>query len=174
MLIVEGADLAGKTTLCQQLLKSLPDHVYSHYTRLPDGHDGFWHYVQSASKYHVQDRFHLSEVVYARVRGEETNLNLWYDLLDGLLKWHFQAFTVLLIPTDRSIAERWREGEMYEKHKVLEANHIFHELRNRADYYTGYDRSWGPRNVETILTCYNKWRRQCDSLRSSPYSVTLP
>lgn len=174
MLIIEGTDLAGKTTFCQKLLAHLPDHVYSHYTKLPFQHDRFWHYVQSASKYHVQDRFHMSEPVYTKVRGDKTPLNKWYDELDAVLKWHFCAYTVLLIPSERLIRHRWRAGEMYNIEQVLAANYVFHEFRNRADYVIGFDNDISNYEVEAVCAFYTTQMQKIEELKNSPYSVTLP
>ena len=101
MLILEGADLVGKTTLQKRLLELpaftargyLPDHMGV----LPDGFDPVWGYVDRASRRVVMDRFHLSQVMYdlhwrrqARVVDPDA-----YRFIDGKLA-ALGAFTVVL------------------------------------------------------------------------------
>lgn len=128
MLIVEGVDGVGKTTLCKRLLKALPTHVYSHFTRLPSQFDGYWGYVERASPRIVQDRFHLSEVVYANIReeapvyGPET-----LRLIEAKLR-QLGSFNVLLCADPYLIKERWTPDQLYDLGKTMTAADRFNQL----------------------------------------------
>jgi hypothetical protein len=130
MIIVEGADLVGKTTFCTGLLER--DYcqengmVYSHLSRLPPGWDHVRSYIERACRNVVQDRFHMSEPVYARVRGEETKLTPEkYRLVDAYLRTLGAVHVVIVASLESTIARRWREGEMYDLNKVIHANTLF-------------------------------------------------
>ncbi len=127
MLIIEGADLVGKTTLAQNMLKHAPlrdrGYVYKHFTRLPDGFHRFWGYVDNAVQRCVQDRFHMSEVAYAWARGDKKTYLTpeLYRLVEAHLAL-LGAFTVVVTADSNVIKSRWREGEMYDQELVLRVN----------------------------------------------------
>jgi thymidylate kinase len=121
MLIVEGPDCVGKTVLCQKLLERLPTHIYAHFTRLPDRFDYYWGYVERISGRVVQDRFHMSEVVYSHVLDRGSNLDAEkYRLLDGKLRT-LGAFTVLICAEHKLIESRWDNSQMFSLEKTLRA-----------------------------------------------------
>jgi len=129
MIIVEGPDLAGKTTLCERILEHMHRHGYPyvprHLSRLP--YCFLWqHYYNLISPFVVQDRFHLSEIPYAKVRGDVPILDSWsYQIVDGWLK-SVGAVQVVLIPTPEVLEARWRKDEMYTLEQVQEvrANYL--------------------------------------------------
>lgn len=138
MLIVEGADCVGKTTLCKALLCEYDlqsqGYVYSHFTRLPRGFDYYWGYVERMSRRIVQDRFHLSEIVYTQVRGEESPLTSELYRLVGAKLRLLGAYTVVITAAPDLIKERWEGGQqMYSLENVLKANELF----SRAWEYQG-------------------------------------
>lgn len=139
MLIVEGPDLAGKTTLCKKTLEYLTDHVYAHFSRLPKHFDYYEMYIDRMSRYIVQDRFHMSEIVYARVRNEEPNISHnRYRMLDAQAILH-GGFTVVLFASkpEDTLLTRWREGEMYDQDRVLLANRFFSQIAQSGCFH-GY------------------------------------
>jgi hypothetical protein len=141
MLIIEGPDMIGKTTLCKKLLKELNTtynmpHIYAHFSKLPKAWDFFWDYIQRMSRNIVQDRFHLSEIVYAHVcRYREGGTPLYpekYRLIDAHLRT-LGGVTVVL-----SAEAEWMEGQLHEKFhvreemfkadQIMEVNRVFHML----------------------------------------------
>lgn len=121
MLIVEGPDGVGKTTLCKKLLKGLPGHVYAHFTRLPPGFDYHWGYADRASRRVVQDRFHMSELAYAKARGERPMLDRHgYQLIDARLRL-LGAVTVVVTASAELVASRWDNSQMYSLDATLAA-----------------------------------------------------
>lgn len=141
MIIVEGADLVGKTTLCKKLVERLPGHVYAHFTRLPDSFDRYWGYHERASRGIVQDRFHMSEVAYAAMRGDLGSSGLTpevYRLVDARLR-RLGCMTVLLVAEPELLERRMREGEMYNISQILHVNAIFKEIIESRGGSLGYD-----------------------------------
>lgn len=135
MLILEGTDLTGKTTFAKQLLK-LPffeseGYVYQHLSKLPYGFDHCWHYKALASRRAIWDRFHMSEIVYAAVRHEDTKLYPErYRWVDGCLRL-LGALTVIITADESLLRGRMREGEMYTLDQILEVNRRFTEILYR-------------------------------------------
>lgn len=128
MLIIEGPDASGKTTLCHKLLKNLPRHIYAHFSRLPPKFDYYWDYQDRASRYVVQDRFHLSEIVYGPLNNRPTNLPPFqYKLVDGFLR-QFGAFTVVLLTDPELIDSRWDPTQMYDRQKTIAAAEKYAEV----------------------------------------------
>lgn len=128
MLILEGGDSTGKTTLAKRLLKELPRHIYCHFSRLPPAFDYYWDYCDRMSRYVVQDRFHLSELVYAKVRGVPTNLNPeTYRLVDAQLRV-MGAYVVKICAAQSLIEKRWDKTQMYSFDETLYANRLYDSL----------------------------------------------
>lgn len=76
MLVIEGPDMCGKTTLCHKLLadEDLQNYgfIYKHFSKPPPGFRSPYSYIRELNGAAVADRFHLSEVVYASVRGDKS------------------------------------------------------------------------------------------------------
>lgn len=144
MLIIEGCDGTGKTTLAQKLTKALSDlgHIYCHFTRLPDNFDRYWGYVERMSSRVVQDRFHLSEIVYSKTRGDKTQLcSETYRLIDAKLRL-LGSFTVLITADSKLIESRWeasRQSQMYGLEKTLKAAELYNEIGTPYGPFKNYD-----------------------------------
>ena len=140
MIIVEGPDGVGKTTLCKRLLTRLPQHIYAHFTRLPPAFDFFHMYLERMSRFVVQDRFHMSEVVYTAMRKEPANLlPETYRLIDAKLRL-LGGYTVLVCASDAIIRGRYHDGQMYTLEQTLDAAHRFYDIGQGGsgmdiDYY---------------------------------------
>jgi hypothetical protein len=140
MLIIEGADLLGKTTLCRRLLAELPGHEYAHLSRPDPGFDHFWGYMGRCSPQLVQDRFHMSEAAYAMATARGSMLTPEvYRLVDGQLR-SMGAYTVLLTAHDELLRRRCLEAdrpEMFDTDTIVRANGWFGKLSTpRATAYT--------------------------------------
>lgn len=170
MLILEGADLVGKTTLQRELLTWLPEYVPAHYTKLSHYHDRFHHYLRAANPYAIQDRFHLSEIAYANVRGDSTPLSQWLDILHSRLKYEYGAYVVLLIAKDNDLfKKRWRQDEMYSLRDVERANGEFKKLEDYADMIFVVDGKKPP-SLQWVIKGYKKWLYNLAQIRNGPYS----
>ena len=116
MLVVEGSDGVGKTVFCHALLKELESRgpwIYSHFGLLPIT----WRYPSSyfphMSKYLVQDRFHMSEIVYRKARGEPQELSSFaYSIVDAKLCL-LGGLTVILVADEQVIHYTFNPEETY-------------------------------------------------------------
>lgn len=147
MLIVEGADCLGKTTLCKRLIQDLHTigipATYSHLGKLPE----CWNYPASYKRLIrpcvVQDRFHMSEVAYREARGEDPRLTPWgYQLIDGWLR-AVGAVIVVVLAHDFVMHSRWHSNTLPQSHtykQVHAANAKFWEMtkEKHALGYPGY------------------------------------
>lgn len=139
MIVIEGTDLMGKTTMA----KSLWSHPrfqergceIQHLSRLPDGHDRCWHYVHRMNVNGIFDRFYLSEIAYANARGDA-----YKPFTDEHLRWvHAHAmihgvFTVMIVAESKSVIEgRYNREEMYNLDTIWDANLEFQKLTGYAD-----------------------------------------
>ena len=138
MLIVEGTDLVGKTTLCHRLLEQVrktelgDGHVYRHFTRLPKGFRFPQDYLTHAHRRTVQDRFHMSEIAYAFARGQDCSplCAEKYRVVDGYLRL-LPAVTVVVAAKPEVLEARYQQHvaagreEMYDILTVLNANQAF-------------------------------------------------
>jgi len=139
MLIIEGADLVGKTTLAKALTKQLNElgwpHVYQHLSRLPTcwREKTVGNYSRLMNAYAVRDRFHMSEPLYAAARGEEPMLSPGqYRSVDEEVKSH-GGYIIVVTADPELIERRYAEHaarEMYSLDKVLEVNEGFVAMAN--------------------------------------------
>lgn len=142
MLIVEGTDLTGKTTLCKKLQKMLnargEGHIYRHFTRLPDTFQFPVDYLTHAHRLTVQDRFHMSEIAYSYARGQEASPldPELYRYVDGYLRL-LPSLTVVLTAHPMVLRHRFeaeKRAEMYDLDTIVKANQAF--LQMGADGFT--------------------------------------
>lgn len=73
MLIVEGADEVGKTTMCDTMVKILQERTgeeitSGHMGRRPRNFNYYWGYRRLFRRWHIQDRFHLGEWAYEKAQ----------------------------------------------------------------------------------------------------------
>lgn len=134
MLIIEGADLVGKTTLAKALCAKLNElgwpHVYQHLSRLPAPwqRDAVRNYDRLCSPYSVRDRFHYSEPVYASARGDDPMISPGdFEVVNNIVR-SVAGYVIIVTATEELIAERYARRaaqEMYDLHKILRVNEDF-------------------------------------------------
>lgn len=140
MLIIEGTDLVGKTTLAELLVKRLSTredmrlsvsgpYQYAWFDKLPPTWDYFFSYLPAMRRFVVQDRFHMSEIVYREARGEPAKLYPeTYRMLDGKLRL-LGAFTVVVTADPDIIRNNFgTREEMHGLDVILRANELFLEI----------------------------------------------
>lgn len=147
IIIIDGCDLVGKTTLAKKL-EAKTGLVYQHLSRLPDAFDRYWGYLDRMGDGRVvYDRFHMSEVAYARMRGDETPLTPErYRLVDAQLRLR-GCVTVVVTAEESLIRARWGRDEMYDLEQVVAVNRIFCDLLSTNKH--GY----GVVDCDTWLVC---------------------
>lgn len=148
MLIVEGPDLVGKTTLCNAMLKKWWDNprtygsypiIYAHFSRLPAS----WHYLKSympyITRYTIMDRFHISELCYGEVTRGKTSLTPGYlRILEAMLALA-GSYTVVITAEEAWLKQRYEklvaEGrdEMFKLDQVLTVNKAYETVQERHE-----------------------------------------
>ena len=128
MIILEGPDCVGKTTLANNLFEhsDLQDagYIYAHFTRLPRGFRSPKYYLERMSQRVIQDRFHISELVYCKFNGKHSIVSQeGHDEVNEKLKG---SSIVVLTADEQLLVERFEsEREMYSVETVLEANNRY-------------------------------------------------
>lgn len=146
MIILEGSDLVGKTTLAHKLVDklnrypTLPEFSYQHLSRLPDDFAGVHGHLGLAEEHGINtvwDRFHPSELCYSWATGRRDKLHGWkYDYLESRLQADFCAFVVVLVADEQLLQRRWidRGDDMYDWEVILKVNRRFHGLVSERGY----------------------------------------
>jgi hypothetical protein len=85
MLVIEGPDGVGKTTLARRLQAEMAQSVsYQHWGKLPDSFDFYHGYLDAIRPLSVCDRFIMSEVAYGIGARHHSRLGpLSYHVLDA-------------------------------------------------------------------------------------------
>jgi thymidylate kinase len=135
MLVIEGADVVGKTTLSRGLVPHLNQrgfqHMYMHLDRPPTCFDYYRGYLDKMSVHTVWDRFHLSNVVYRCLDGYPTGMTpMKYSLVDAQLRLIGGFVVVLYASDERTIEERWArkanaQFEMYDLEHAFKCNELY-------------------------------------------------
>lgn len=134
MLIIEGSDKLGKTTLAHAIVKEANSRrkypaLYGHFTKLPDTWDAESDYRRYVSPWTVMDRFHMSDPVYrAMDRGRTSMTQKAYKEIDQMVK-KLGGFTVLMTCPEDELRRRWKEtesrDEMYDVDKAVTVNALY-------------------------------------------------
>lgn len=169
MIILEGADCVGKTTLARKLSAQIaeiigetdPEKCYSHMSRPAESFDHVAGYLQNIGP-RAQDRYHLGAVVYGVMMSYGGAPN------SAALRWiqtqlRYQGALVVVMYSDRdSLEARLRtntKAEMYDRQTILEVNDIYRRViapgRNRGvefcDVEIDVTDGWPTEDVETKL-----------------------
>jgi len=165
MIIIEGTDLLGKTTLAHALVKALNDkelpHVYQHLSKLPDCFDVYWGYIPLIRRHIVQDRFHLSRQAYGTVFNNQKLFNpMELSLLKGALA-KVGAFVVLCTGTKEFIKSQWGREEMYDLNGVIKVNDVFYKMS--SDHHIHLcGQQWASDDCDEIVKKYLVKQEQLD------------
>jgi thymidylate kinase len=142
MLIVEGSDLVGKSTVVKKLLESVElqqkGYTPDHFGLLPEGFEYYWGYIDRSARRVVMDRFHMSEIVYGRmIRGGAKIDEEEYRLIDAHLR-NLGAVTVIITADASLIKERSLEREeVFNVEQILSVNDGFRQVADRL--FAGYE-----------------------------------
>ncbi len=175
MLILEGADLVGKTTLSELLLKELPKHIYGHFSKLPDGFEKYWGYQPFITENVVMDRFHLSRQAYGSVTGDQERFTpTEMVMMQGALS-RVGSYCAILTADEEVIIQRYEHmdsarQELYGLETILKVNrqyaYLADGLHNHPHYSTYHIRQHTllPEIAEKLLSQYRKRRDEHDGL----------
>lgn len=141
MIIVEGTDLVGKTTLAHRLIRAICATVdgkayYSHLGVPPAAWDHSSDYLDMMRRDVVQDRLYLSEVAYGRTIRGTTFLTLddvaWLDAQVEIRG----GLHVIVTADSAALEERYAkygEREVFSLAQIRGANNEFAQLASARD-----------------------------------------
>lgn len=158
MIIIEGTDLVGKTTLADKIveLNNMGKHVvpleYKHLGPLPDD----WtvtDYMRLLSSTAVYDRFFVSELVYHPLNLKPCKLSKFDTLnITRALLWHYKTTNVLVLGDENKIAERYADlttnhgrKELFTVEQVILAQQRFKCIDTESTIHN--NTMWMPRYV---------------------------
>lgn len=115
MIILEGLDKTGKSTVAKAICKYLPGWSYQHHTKPPeDPYIYFGRFLAHANPEIVVDRLHLSERAYGNVyRPNEPGLSDHQWQMLELACMSRSAIIFYFHDTVNNIVSRWNDKEMY-------------------------------------------------------------
>lgn len=172
MIIVEGTDLLGKTTLCEKLVKDLNardhSHVYSHLSKLPESFDHVQGYLPLCNRNVVYDRFYLSRQAYGgALKNQRVMTPEELHWLDGYTRL-FGSYTVLVVSTEYFIRQQFAakdRDEMYDVDSIVAVNEEYLGLTDHADFLiTASDVQWPSHFCSHIIDNYLKRREVVDEM----------
>jgi hypothetical protein len=115
VIILEGCDRTGKTTVAKALRSLLPGWSYRHHTVPPAGLTCYEYHLQFLADSHARvivDRLHWSDYAYRKVYGgDQMTLHRWRCI--ELAAMSRNATVLLMTDTIANITSRWTEREMY-------------------------------------------------------------
>lgn len=134
MLVIEGGDLVGKSTLVKRAVERLNargwPHMPMHLTRPPEDFDYYQGYVDKMSLETVWDRFHLSCLAYRRHDDRRCSMTpLKYELVDAAHRM-LGGMVIVVTASAAVIEARYaRRGDaMYDLPHTLDVNQTFIDM----------------------------------------------
>jgi hypothetical protein len=137
MLLIEGSDCLGKTTLAKTIVRRLSEKgflaIYSWMTRPNEEiFDFFLDYKKLLNPYAVQDRFHLGGLAYHKNKIWPQRLsiiNSWIRSVGGII--------VVLYANDeqkyKSLIENDTRGNLLDVQTMCDGNNFFKNYANKGD-----------------------------------------
>lgn len=134
MIVLEGADGVGKTTLANQLVHELNQrfgkdayYTYRHLGMPTEYYRQHRHELlkNMVDEYTICDRHWLSSYVYDRVAGYEVSLQYYRGLWLSLRRRGVK--TIILAASDATIEKRYHDKQDFSLSDVLKANQLYKE-----------------------------------------------
>lgn len=179
MLIIEGPDLVGKTTLAKKLRDELLGD-YFHFGPLTDDFDFIHGYAQFVKPNRIMDRFHLSEIAYGRAcRGRTRVGEFELRAIEGYLK--FKGCMTVLVTTSTEakyrahLSRHWTAKEMFGRDDLIRVWHEFDHISDQwhgglaidMAVYVDDDRWACQNNIDAILRRY-RWLQASVTPKATP------
>ncbi len=128
MLVIEGPDLVGKTTLAKALIESIEMRSrvrpeYQHFGRLPENWDYCRDYVKKVRQWCVTDRWWESEIAYGEaIRGHACISPRQEKIVEGATR-AAGGLTILVMPAglhnyEQLLEEQWTTREMFNQEQL--------------------------------------------------------
>lgn len=114
MIIIEGVDRCGKSSVAKTLRKILPEWSYRHHTKPPMNPYGYFSgFIADSRPKVIVDRFHWSEPVYGKTFRGSTGLSrIEFAKLD-LMCLSQNAKIIYMADLLENIESRWDDQEMF-------------------------------------------------------------
>ena len=125
MIILEGPDRCGKSTVAEMLQALLPGHAYRHHSVPPVSPYLYYSwFLADSHRRMVVDRLHLSELAYGKTYRGRCDLSRHEWRLLNLMLMGQEAWQLTLNDDPESLRERW-DREPFSKDKIAELASIF-------------------------------------------------
>lgn len=135
MIILEGVDRVGKSSVARSLLRLLPDYKYVHCEVPPKGEHVLDYHVRLLNLDDPQfdgklivDRLHWSEYAYGITyrKGCKYSQSQWNGFENRLLE--ASAHVILMSDAVKLIRHRWDEKEQFDVAGLVRLNGLFFDL----------------------------------------------
>jgi len=136
MIIIDGPDHVGKTTLAKALANVLPI-TYRHLSKLHNRFDPYWDYVPMMDRCVLMDRFYDSRTAYGIALQNQLPLDTFHmDLLDAHAKLHGAIRVLVYIENPTTYYEKaeWGDWEMYSKEQSIRVANQFIALKHERPW----------------------------------------
>lgn len=140
MLIFDGSDLVGKSTLASRAVNELNDfglsHMLMHLSRPPASFDCLSGYVEKMSTMTVWDRFHLSNIAYRAHDEHPTMMKPWkLDMVEAHMRL-VGGFSIIVTANDELLRSRYAErgDALYSLDHILRVNDTFAKMAHTTQY----------------------------------------
>lgn len=160
MLVLEGCDLAGKTTLQHKVWDLLPAYIPLHLTK-PKDEFSDWAYITLASPHVIWDRYHISELAYRQLDGQPSRI-LDPKGLQRSLRKYFGMVCVHVTCTPETLRSRFeaRGDHLYTLEEIERVRIAYNNLawKGHFDLIFSTDK-YDQLDVEALVRAY----RECKS-----------
>lgn len=152
IIIVEGIDRVGKTTLCKKLSKELQMPIYKHKNnqfdyKLMDNNNETDKMLQLLDLYQILngdvifDRFHWSDYVYGNIErnydGYKSSSNV--NIIENKLK-NMEAIIIYIKPTDLEESSRQHGKDLFKYDKLMDLCYNMCKLKKIKCNYSSIDK----------------------------------
>ena len=124
MIIIEGTDCVGKTTLAKKI-EAETGLLYRHLSRLPDGFNHYHDYLPLMHHNFVCDRLWLSDLAYRKAENKQCDITPFIRSMLIAQQTLIGTIQVVITCDQQLLAKRWNSNQMYDLRTTSAANGAF-------------------------------------------------